>query len=603
MERYISWNNISKYASDTIIIDRDNSIFEAQWFDPQLHHMCSHLNIRHRNELGTTLNRKEIIRKILLINKEFIWDTDCKECNLLGMYNDITKLNDMYAYNNIGGKLDQSLTLDTSNNIKYNVERLLYTKSTEIVNLDIKFTDVFLNKRTQPKKKTKSMLENIINSITDKTRLTIVQDLLNSEKTLWNDIGRLEYSKSSSSLDSLFIVIFASNLSGFFLDLLKKKIVKNPLHTNFIEELKNVGKKLNKVDIFTLDDYRIKLKTLFSDNTILTKPFYKNENFHPIFFIQNIFKVLGIPYSPYSELITKYINDDDPQIYDGTFNNIPDIINVLNMEEDKPNNNIVVFDITAEMFNILNTRNIYERNYKKILDDSPEKLIYCEICNEFLLRDTDVLKKHSKTFHKKNNIFLNELLDIQVDSSKLIIPGNHSYSNENIDTNVFWLVRSGWSYEKVVDDWLFFPVGKPTKKISSSIAIELEYATKYNRRVQKYSIKNTQYIFFTFDRTRGKKNKNTLVWDDTYNSIRIIPNEFLERSPDEKYSLECVITNRNNLYISFFKMGEQWISYDSHFNIETQSDYFKEIGTYLILLDHDFSYITKYGTLFIYKRV
>ena len=129
-------------------------------------------------------------------------------------------------------------------------------------------------------------------------------------------------------------------------------------------------------------------------------------------------------------------------------------------------------------------------------------------------------------------------------------------------------------------------------------------AIKFERNVDNVLIYNAQLIIFDFNRNFGRKNINTLAWEaDYYEELPIIPNETIIDINDNNYTLEIIITNRNNLCMLFMKNQNTWLCYNSHYNIENSSDYISVIGNYEKLLDYKDKFVSKHGVLYIYKLV
>jgi hypothetical protein len=600
-DKYITWNNITKYANDNILIDGNNVILEFQWFNEQLFHMCSHLNIQYKNELNTELNRKDIINKILLISNNYSFKK-CEKCDLLGMFSNIKKTPANYYYNNIGGVLNQKLNIENNQVIFDNTKPLfVLEKKQSIAQLNFKYPRYFTNYLVSKHEKKIRLIDTIIQRERDKLSMKEIE----KGTTIYNDIGRIDHSNHSSSLDSIFSLFFYSNLDLFFRKITTtKKISKidtiidgrlslsehTKIRLEFQKELYKIKAKLESMEIITISDFRKKLRLLFSNNFILNRPFYKNVNYYPEYFLQTFLTIFDFEYSNYTKKTTYLLEDIEDTInYDGVNKKILKIVDFLEKIEDEKNTKIVFLDISPRVFTILNTRNYYVKDYSNILQNTPENLVYCKICNEFLLKGSKLTKLHSKSFHKDNEINLSEIMNYQLD----ILDSENPY---------WFILDNNWDYKKVADDWLFYNL-KTDEKISSKNAIERNIAQKHDRYVEKYETYDCEYIFYTFNRNLGRKNKNTLIWESNYNDTPITPNKVITDSKNNEYELLAIITNRNDLYQSFFIYNNDWVNYNSHFNTEIQEDYFKTIGTYDDLLLYLSGYVKKYGILYIYRQI
>jgi hypothetical protein len=127
-------------------------------------------------------------------------------------------------------------------------------------------------------------------------------------------------------------------------------------------------------------------------------------------------------------------------------------------------------------------------------------------------------------------------------------------------------------------------------------------AIKFTRNVDNMIIYDAELIIFDFNRNLGRKNLNTLAWEaDYYEELPIIPNDNIKDINGNNYSLEVIITNRNNLCMLFMKNENTWLNYNSHYNVENTSDYISVIGSYDKLLEYKDKFVSKHGNLYIYK--
>jgi hypothetical protein len=572
--------------------------------------MAEHLNINIVNEIGSLVSRENMIRAIVIKSNDFTVKK-CETCSKLGMVQ-LPKTPNKYTYSNVGGKLIQTLEFN-SNSVQIDLDKPLFDiANNDIIQIIPKLDKRFYVKpiKTKEGKQSKKqvMLTKIIEDISKKDRRTIAAKHIENPKQFWDNWGKFDNFQNSSSLDSLFMLFFVSNLSNLFTSLFTTK--KNTLEfyktlsttqepkniENAIkaleEEINSLRAKILGKNIINLSHFRLKLRGLFGKIKLLNKPYYNPTMYQPVLFINDLFRVFGVDNQPYSIMNRYFIEKDSPADYSGSNGNLYRIPIVENVLDEQTKTNIsdnIVFKIDGPLLKYLNTRNIYISDLGRNLDE----LLYCPKCNEFLGRES--FARHTKNFHKKNIVELQECLQVQIDM--------------DFSESPVWVVKNGWDTRMIGSQNIFYKIGREKDARSylsegTVLMMDPPIAKKYERIVDKLTITDSNLIIFDVDRTQGRYNKNTLVWEgDYYEELSFLPNEIIEDINGNKYGLQAIITNRNSLCVLFMKSNDVWLSYNSHFNIETGSDYITNIGNYTSLLDYKGNYVQHFGNLYFYYKL
>lgn len=605
----LTWNNISKYSLNSLILNSERIPISEQWFNEQLLHMCDHLNIDILNEIGLQIPRKIIIEKIKLLNSNFSFDY-CDTCEKLGMIK-LEKIPNEYNYRNIGGKVIQVL--------KYETNKIIIDTSIPLFDLENKDKIVIIPKidknlllsfPKQTKKQSRKQLSlvSLIDKITQKNRKDLSLKHMFKAKKIWEKWGKIDHHQKSSSLDCLLMMITVSNLEPFFQNVMiinqdqefykslsltiEPNVLKKKIEF-FLDEINNYKQQILEGQIINVSHFRERLRGLFGKIKLLNKPYYNTVNYYPLFFIKDIFKLFDKSYSSYTRLNRYYIDKYDELNYSGTdgkkYKN-PIVNNPLYQMIDEKISDIVIFSIDSSLLKYIQTRNTNVNYDEYVAANRLDEIKYCEKCNEFY--DRTLIRNHEKSWHKTNKVEIQELLNVQIDFN-----------------NTDWFLSDGWSTKKIGDSNLFFRTGEEDNIESyltedDILKMDDPPAKKYERSVDNIVIYDAQLIIFDFNRIFGRKNLNTLTWEaDYYDEFPVFPNEIIFDIHNNKYNLEIIITNRNNLYMLFLKSGNTWLCYNSHYNVENSSDYISDIGNYEKLIEYKDKFITKHGILYIYKSV
>jgi len=605
----ITWNNISKYCIDSIILNTERIPISEQWFNEQLIHMTEHLNLDILNEVGIEIPRRMIIEKIRILNNKFNFEL-CDQCGLLGM-SALNKIANQYNYQNIGGKIIQSLKYET-NRVPIDIDEPLF----DIDNNDIIDIIPVIDKRfilsfaKDNKKRTKKQISfvSLIEQITKKTRKDVSLQKMTKAKNIWEKWGKFDHYQKSSSMDCVLMMFFLSTLEPFFSELMiisddddfysSLSDTINPMTIKkkielFLDEINSYKDQILQGTIVNISHFRERIRGLFGKIKLLSKPYYNTVNYYPLFFIKDIFKIFGISYSIYSRLTRYYIDKTDVINYSGTdgikFKN-PIVNNILYETNDELLSKNIIFTIDNLLLKYLLTRNLNVNYDEYASNGTLDEIKYCEKCNEFF--DRSMIRSHEKSWHKNNKIEIQELLNVQIDIS-----------------NTDWVISDGWQTKKIGDNNVFFKDGHE-KDIedylteNDMLKMDEPPAVKFERNVDNILIVDAELIIFNFNRNFGRKNINTLAWEtDYYDELPIIPNETIVDINNNSYSLEIIITNRNNLCVLFMKNENTWLIYNSHYNVENASDYISVIGNYANLLEYRDKFVSKHGALYIYKLV
>jgi hypothetical protein len=605
----ITWNNISKYCLPSIILNSERIPISEQWFNEQLVHMAEHLRIDLLNELGIQIPRRMIIDKIKQRNTTFTFKY-CDECARLGMTT-LEKIPNEYNYQNMGGKIAQSLKYETNNVIIDNTKILFDINNKDKINIQPILDKRFVLSLTKEKKKaTKKQISfmSLIDEITQKNRKDLSMKQMSKAKNIWEKWGKIDHYQKSSSLDCLLMMMFVSSLEPFFNQLmtisddndfytslsntLEPDILKKKIEL-FLDEINSYKDQILNGSIINISHFRDRIRGLFGKIKLLNKPYYNTINYYPIFFLKDIIKLFNKKYSSYTRLTRYYIEKDEVLDYSGTDGKIyknPIVDNVLFETTEEFLSEHVIFTIDHALLKYLLTRNAHINYDDYVATGRLDEIKYCEKCNEFYERT--VIRNHEKSWHKNNKIDIQELMTVQIDI-----------------LNSDWLVSDGWKTKKIGDTNVFYKTGEEAnidRYISESDILEMENppAIKYERHVDNMSIYNAELIIFDFNRKLGRKNRNTLIWEpEYYEELPIIPNENIIDLMGYQYTLEVIITNRNNLCMLFLKNDKTWLCYNSHYNVENTSDYINVIGNYEKLLEYKDKFVSKHGVLYIYKLV
>lgn len=610
----LTWNNISKYSANSLILNSERIPISEQWFNEQLIHMCDHLKIDIFNEIGIQIPRKMIINKINTLNSNFSFDY-CETCEKLGMIN-LEKIPNEYNYRNIGGKIIQKL--------KYENNKIIIDTSIPLFDLENKDKIIIIPKvdkrfllslfQKQTKKHTKKQTTkqltflSLLEQITQKNRKDLSLKHMSKAKKNWEKWGKLDHYQKSSSLDCIFMMISVSNLEIFFKNImivndeqqfyrslsltiepgiLKKKI------ESFLDEIINYKNQIIQGEIINVLHFRDRIRGLFGKIKLLNKPYYNTINYNPIFFIKDIFKLFDKSYTGYTRLNRYYIEKNDELNYSGTdgkkYKN-PIIDNPLYQIYDEKLSDIIIFSIDNSLLKYLQTRNTHVNYDEYVENNRLEEIKYCDKCNEFYERT--LIRKHEKSWHKNNQVEIQELLNVQIDF-----------------LNVDWILSEGWNTKKIGESNVFFKKDEEDNLATyltenDILKMDDPPARKYERIVENLIIFNAELIIIDFNRNLGRKNLNTLAWEsDYYEELAIMPNETIIDINNNVYNLEIIVTNRNNLCMLFLKSEDTWLCYNSHYNVENSSDYISEIGNYEKLIEYKDKFIMKYGILYIYKSL
>ena len=603
----ITWNNISKYCLHSIILNTERIPISEQWFNEQLVHMSEHLNVDILNEFGLQLPRKIIIDKIKTLNSEFSFEY-CEDCARLGMVN-LEKIPNEYNYQNMGGKIAQLLKYET-NKVMFDITKSLFDISNKdkidiMPSIDKR---LILSYSKEKKKQTKKQLSfvSLIEQISQKNRKELSLKQMSKAKNNWDKWGKFDHYQKSSSLDCLLMMMFVSTLEPFYSQILvitediefykslsntiEPNILKNKIE-HFLDEINSYKEQILTGSIINISHFRERMRGLFGKIKLLNKSYYNTENYYPLFFIKDIFKLFNKSHVSYTRLTRYYINKNEELDYSGTdgkkFKN-PIVDNVLLKTNDELISDHVIFTIDNSLLKYLLTRNAHVNYDEYLVAGRLEEIKYCEKCNEFY--DRTMIRNHEKTWHKNNKVEIQELLNVQIDV-----------------VNTDWVVSDGWSTKKIGDSNVFFKVGEDNNVenyINETNILEMDDppAKKFDRNVDNMTIYNAELIIFDFNRKLGRKNLNTLAWEsDYYQELPIIPNEYIIDINGNNYSLEIIITNRNNLCMLFMKNDSMWLCYNSHYNVENTSDYISVIGNYEKLLEYKDKFVSRHGILYIYK--
>jgi hypothetical protein len=605
----ITWNTISKYCLPGIILNQERIPISEQWLNEQLVHMSEHLKLDILNELGIQIPRKMIIDKIKTINNEFSIEP-CEKCALLGMTT-LEKIPNEYNYQNIGGKISQLLKYET-NQVIIDLTKPLFDlhnkdKIEIIPSIDKRFVLSFSKEKKKQTKKQISFIS-LIDQITQKNRKDLSLKQMSIAKNSWEKWGKIDHYQKSSSLDCLLMMMYVSTLEPFFNQLMVisddedfYRLLSNTIEPNtlkkkiehFLEEINSYKDQILNGSIVNISHFRERIRGLFGKIKLLNKPYYNTVNYYPLFFIKDIFKLFNKSYVSYSRLTRYYINREEELDYSGTdgtkFKN-PIVDNVLLEKNHELLSDHVIFTIDSSLLKYLLTRNAHVNYDEYVAAGRLEEIKYCEKCNEFY--DRTMIRNHEKSWHKNNKVYTQELLNVQIDV-----------------INDDWIVSEGWDTKKIGDTNVFFKMGEEDNienyiNENDVINMEIPPAIKYRRNVDNMIIYDAELIIFDFNRNLGRKNVNTLTWEaDYYEELPIIPNENIQDINSNNYSLEVIITNRNNLCMLFMKNENTWLNYNSHYNVENSSDYISVIGSYEKLLEYKDRFISKHGVLYIYKLI
>jgi len=605
----LTWNNISKYCLHSIILNSERIPISDQWFNEQLIHMSEHLKIDLLNEIGMQIPRKMIIDKIKTLNDKFSFEY-CEHCATLGMVK-LEKIPNEYNYQNIGGKIVQSLKYETNQVIIDTSKPLFDIDNKDKIDImpliDKRFILSFYKEKKKQTKKQISFIS-LIDQISQKNRKDLSLKHMSKATNIWEKWGKLDHYQKSSSLDCLLMMFFVSTLEPFYNKLMviieEESFYKSLSNTieptvlkkkieHLLEEINSYKEQILKGNIVNISHFRERMRGLFGKIKLLNKSYYNTVNYYPLFFIKDIFKLFNKSYASYSRLTRYYINKDEVLDYSGTdgkkFKN-PIVNHVLLETTDESIPEHVIFTIDSSLLKYLLTRNAHINYDEYVTLGQLEDIKYCDKCNEFY--DRTIIRNHEKSWHKNNKVEIQELLNVQIDV-----------------INTDWVVSKGWQTKKIGDANVFYKDGEEDNKekyLIESQILEMEEppATKFERNVDNMLIYNAQLIIFDFNRNFGRKNLNTLAWEaDYYEELPIIPNENIIDINNNNYTLEIIITNRNNLCMLFMKNQNTWLCYNSHYNIENSSDYISVIGNYEKLLDYKDKFVSKHGVLYIYKFV
>jgi hypothetical protein len=606
----LTWNNISKYCLPSIILNSEKIPISEQWFNEQLIHMSEHLDIDILNEFELQIPRRLMIDKIKMYNANFSFEY-CDECARLGMTK-LTKIENEYNYQNIGGKIAQSIKYEMNKVIIDNTKILFNINNKDKIEINPVLDKRFILSYANPTKKTTTKKQisfiSLIDQISQKNRKDLSIKQMSKAKTPWEKWGKIDHYQKSSSLDCILMMMFVSELEPFFNQILiiseddnffmslSNTIDPNTLKKkieHFLDEINSYKEQILDGNIINISHFRERTRGLFGKIKLLNKPYYNTINYYPLFFIKDIFKLFNKTYSSYTRLTRYYIDKNEILDYSGTDGKIfqnPIVDNILYETTQELLSEHVIFSIDSSILKYLLTRNAHVNYDDYVNTGRLEEIKYCEKCNEFYERS--IIRNHEKSWHKNNKVEIQELMTVQIDV-----------------VNTDWVISDGWDTKKIGETNVFFKIDEEhiiENYLNESDLLELENppAVKFERNVDNMSIYNANLIIFDFNRKLGRKNLNTLSWEsEYYEELPIVPNENIIDLNGFNYSLETIITNRNNLCMLFFKNQKTWLCYNSHYNVENSSDYISVIGNYDNLIEYKDKFVSKHGVLYIYKLI
>lgn len=582
---YLYYNqNECKY-----LLNDNKELLIGQLLDFTVHHICDHLGIPTKNELGIIMPNKYLINLIEEYNIQL--PDDCDTCKRIGIYY-YPKIKNKFIYNNIGGRNKTILELDTSQNyLNINTEPY-FIPDENVIPILLPIDDRFLNDiptKGKIKLEKKTFLKGLIDKI-QKERTLIGEENIQKGTTLLQKLGKIDYSLHSSYIDTIIMLfnipfhndffenIFniqqrinklnkPSYLSLYFKKLTRPVLTKKLLNCNGV--FNDYREKILNGEILNIQKLRISIQTNFNEPNILKHPYYLSKNSFPIFdFYKDFLKLNLIDNYPYTNVHKFFISLDQPHIE-------PVQLTQLSVLADKTedihqNSEHIGFEIKGEIMKYLITRNRYKL--------PAESRIYCPICNEFINRFD---KKHMN-FHQSNKIILSELMNLKMDiNNDEYIPKPNISMREN----------------------MFFYTDNPDKLYSLQEAINKDMVIKYERAIYEYSIYDTQCISFFINRFEKRINKQSHM--EETNFIQNIPVQIEQIIMDKNsnnYTLTAIITESLTNNLLFFKLDDIWYTYNSMFDPELQDDYIKKIGNLQDLIDYREGIIQTTGVIYYYVR-
>ena len=575
----IQINNINFIIDTNYVLNEDYKIVPNNLLDFQIFHICDHLNIETKNELGVFYPRNYLLNLISEISNQ-VRINECQICKNIGLFK--FSIPNQFNYKNLGGypMYDFDLDLNKVRMLDYDISTQLFDiendKKVDLLCLPIEKKQI--EERVKPEKK-KGLLRSFLESYSKKDRIELAKINIKNATDKIGRLGKIDGTERSSYIDTIItLLLYPIVLNPYknIIDTIQdrytdKNLIKElfpkmnskeilPIIDEFVLLLTNLNDKIMKGQIINLQDLLTFMKINLT-NRLLKFPYYDTrKSFDPYYLYHDISRLLLSQIKPYKIREARYYSNE---IED------PDII------EDDNNVDHIVLPIEGDLLHFLITNNEYDITADENAD------YYCERCNEFIDRNN---KLEHENFHKSNIIPLAELLDFDYSTLRPVV-----YTEENI------------SYRENNGILEFY--NEYTNKIISN-AEELGIGKKYNRAEYSISIFDVNIICFYINRSETRINRQTNTIEKNYFETQLFfPNKIINDKSENRYELFSIIVNNDTNYLLFILLEKIWYVYDSNFDPDLKSDYLEKIGDFNQLLNYRDKYVQKMGIMYFYKLI
>lgn len=597
-------NGITKMCSDKIILNSNGDIVSFQWHLFQLQKICNYLDISTKHPVfNYSLTRMQLYE--LLFKNDPITIEENQDIKNFGLVPN--KIKNSYSDDNLGGMPLEKLKLNHYKNDVIFSDRNRYVYSEEYIKYHSKYTY-----EDDAMHIYKSRLENGLNKI----------KLAKEAGNICKSYGKLNWINNYCYMDTvlmaLLLPVFDTRIHPYvYNNILTKKFTPE----DFSDEL--YGLKLCKINNETLDIP----KTLDSIHTIQSElqkisdliikgnidnadlfvkslqlcdnkaymEYWQGNMSDSVDALNTILSIFLVPVQYYAKKKEIFIYDDTD------FKNISsigklesdlkkiDLSSIQKYEnyiENSSDHHVTIYNIDFD---------IIKNEFTKVLGEpidpvqyNQEEYIYSKMLNRIFLKSQEsMLDELKTTFSIPIDTFFNIQKDVDLEDY-------WNFDEDKYDTTIIQNTRYFYKLEDKGQVDRYMTINQIDKDIFK----------KVYRKIENISIIDGHLVWFHIQRNTYVKNILDQTFYTDFLDIQIIPLEqvHIQGNMKQLYYVHCFLRNH---YILFFRCNSNWYIYNDKYDIvDSNSDYFEEVGSYSDLLEYSYHgidrIVQRHSTLLMY---